>query len=135
MIKYVMRESAQLGSFFLNKGAFLYATPFTSADETGMRTPYPGLIQPYPISTTPSNTSPKRKATAMSQQRSQAPSRNRTFESYLNTWETDTQLQILREIRACNQRVDSLRSDVAWATLIITACLFGLCVIVWIACF
>ena len=71
----------------------------------------------------------------MNQQRPQAPSRNRTLESYLNTWETDTQLQILREIRACNQRVDSLRSDVAWSTLIITACLLGLCVIVWIACF
>lgn len=34
-MKYVMRESAQLGSFFLYKGTFLYATPFTSADETG----------------------------------------------------------------------------------------------------
>lgn len=34
MMKYVMRESAQLGSFFLDKDAFLYATPFTSSDET-----------------------------------------------------------------------------------------------------
>ena len=69
----------------------------------------------------------------MNQQRLQAPSRNRTLESYLNTWETDTQLQILREIRACNQRVETLRSDVAWATLIIAVCLLGLCVCVWIA--
>ena len=56
-------------------------------------------------------------------------------EYYWNTCETDTQLQILREIRACNQRVESLRSDVAWATLIIAVCLLGLCVCVWIACF
>lgn len=56
-------------------------------------------------------------------------------EYYWNTWETDTQLQILREIRACNQRVESLRSDVAWSTFILAACLLGLCVIVWIACF
>ena len=34
-MKYVMRESAQLGSFFLDKDAFLYATPFTPSDETG----------------------------------------------------------------------------------------------------
>lgn len=45
------------------------------------------------------------------------------------------QLQILREIRACNQRIESLRSDVTWATLIIAVCLLGLCVCVWIACF
>lgn len=57
------------------------------------------------------------------------------LESYWNAWETDTQLQILREVRACNQRLESLRSDVAWATLIITACILGLFVIVWIACF
>ena len=34
-MKYVMRESAQLGNIFLNKGEFLRATPNTSADKTG----------------------------------------------------------------------------------------------------
>ena len=33
MMKYVMRESAQLGSFFLNKGTFLYATPSNTSPE------------------------------------------------------------------------------------------------------
>lgn len=37
MMKYVMRESAQLGNTFLNKGEFLEATPFTLADETGKK--------------------------------------------------------------------------------------------------
>ena len=35
MMKYVMRESAQLGDTFLDKGEILEATPFTSADTTG----------------------------------------------------------------------------------------------------
>lgn len=35
MMKYVMRESAQLGNIFLNKGEFIEATPFSLEEATG----------------------------------------------------------------------------------------------------